>query len=42
MKERVEMSAGSFAAVSKTSKGTTLRAVSPLPENPVISESLGQ
>jgi len=31
------MSAGSFAAVSKKSKGTSLRAVWPIPKNPVIS-----
>ena len=34
MKERVEMSAGSFTIVSNKTKGTTLKAVWPLPEQP--------
>ena len=35
MKERVEMSAGSFTLVSNKTKGTTLKAVWPLPEQPL-------
>jgi signal transduction histidine kinase len=34
MKERVEMSAGSFTIVSNKTKGTTLKAVWPLPAQP--------
>lgn len=38
MKERVELSAGSFALTSNKTKGTTIRAVWPIPKNSVISD----
>jgi signal transduction histidine kinase len=41
MKERVELSGGSFTIISNKTKGTTVRAVWPLSKEPyVISESL--